>query len=70
MSGLPFKIKHGENIVRIESDKVKKCEYKREQKLWVFVKYIHFSDEKCTVIQIYPYTKKYEIPLKPLEESC
>lgn len=51
-------IVYKETITRIESDKAKKCVPQRVQKAWIWVKYIHFYDDKCVVIQIYPTLSK------------
>ncbi|MCD6492908.1 MAG: hypothetical protein J7K36_03780 [Archaeoglobaceae archaeon] len=45
----------------MESDKAKKCEPKREQKAWIYVRYVHFYDDRCVIFQIYPWIKKWVI---------
>ena len=63
-NSIPFKFEFKHVILRFESDKAKICEPKREQKLWFWVRYIYFYEDRCVIIQVYPKIKKWEIPIE------
>jgi|GEM_PF-5356610 len=66
---MKFPVEYKEAIIRLESDKVKRCEWNRVQKAWIFVRYIHFKKNKCIIMQIYPTIKKWEIPLEVVKKK-